>query len=170
MDAKRLINNIFELSQQDKIGIAFNKLIKTSDALNEWTNGRIIRSASAFEPIDGIVPPYILTQILTIGTTFYPTQKERNRVNCGALFVYEEPYKSLEEDDITIVSVVDEFKRILLTDPFLKIDDDILKTERIHDFELASYGGRPEEDKVTIYAGYRVEYFVDLNYLNRMKT
>jgi len=169
MDDNRLINNVFSLAPVDNIGVAFNKLIRSSDSLLEWTNGHILRSSSAFEPIEGVPTPYILNQILTTSSEFRANVRQRKTVVCGSLFVWEEPYLELQDDDITIVSVVDEFERILLSDPHLKIDDAVIKTERIHRFELSSYGGKPEHDKVTIYAAYHVEYIVDINFISRQR-
>jgi hypothetical protein len=169
MNARRVINNAFPTqSATEDIGIAFNTLLKSSVLLSEWTKSRIYRSASAFEPIDGISVPYILNQLLTIGSEFFPGKKQRKTVVCGSLFVYEEPFKALEDDDITIVTVVDEFEKILLSDPYLKVGGN-RKTERIHKFELSSYGGKPEKDKVTLYLAFRVEYIVDINYESRTK-
>lgn len=168
MDGDRLINDVFTESAVDKIGKAYNKLIKSNTKLSTWAHS-IFRSASAFEPVEGVETPYILNAVLTVSNEFFPGKKQRKIVVCGSLFVFEEPYRELLDDDITIVSAVDEWEKVILSDPHLRIDDNIVKAERVHRFELSGYSGKPEEDKVTIYLAYRVEYIVDIDYATRFK-
>lgn len=169
-NANRIVNNVFTSpSALEKIGVAYHALVKSSTLLMEWTSNKIYRSATAFEPVKGITTPYILNMMITAGSEFFPNAKERVTVICGSLFVFEEPFAVLEDDDLTMVTVIEEFKKILLTDNHLVIGGGGLKAERLKKFELASYGGKVHKDSVTIHNAYRTEYIVDLNYQTRNK-
>lgn len=168
MDANRIINNVFEESAVEAVGVSYNAVVKSSDALMEWTRNQIHRSATAFEPVNGITIPYILNMALNVSSIFMPGGRERLTIVCGSLFVFEEPFKTLEDDDLTIVSVIEEFKKVLFTDPYLAAGGD-RKAERLHGFQIQSYGGKVSPDKVQLHVAYRTEYLLDLNFSTRGK-
>lgn len=163
----RLLNEVFDLSHIDAIGDAFNKVMRTSTLLMEWTDQKIKRTASNLAP-KGFHDPYILTQLASTSSRFMPNGRERLEVGCGILVVWTEPFETLEEGDVTIVTVTEEIKRTLFSDPYLKAGG-AAKTERLHGFDLFDYDAEEKDDAVTLYAAYQALYLVDLNYLSRAK-
>jgi hypothetical protein len=167
MNNARSMNKFFTAAPVERIGNAYNSLIKKSIPLSNWTNGKIGKSASAFEPVGGITTPYIINQMLLSTSEFMPNQKNRLIVSLGTLIVYEEPFELLDEDDITIVTVSEELNKIIASDPFLQTWNGSRQVERLHSFELRGYGGKPKDTEVELYLAFRTQYIVDVNVITR---
>jgi hypothetical protein len=166
----REITRIFPPSDLEMVGIAFNEQIKSSEKFYEWTEGKILRVASGFDiEKSGISPPFILTTMISTSTRFFPNQKERNEVLCGIFLHWEEPGTYLDLLDSTIVSIEDEFKRILSEDMKLRKPNNVIKVERLDSFELAGYEQDIKEESIAITAAFRTKYIVDINYLTRKR-
>ena len=143
------ISDHFEMMDVDKIAAQMVSLFRSDENLMGWTNGVIYRS-SMMQSIPDFPPPQIVVAAEREGETPEPSSKGSVALDVSVLVLWEDNAIILEEDEPSMISLVQYLKGILQESYYLNeppISERIVR--RLDQFEPVDYGG-VEVDGATI--------------------